>query len=113
RLRVCQRIPDYAVVAMEEYVKNVPTFVTKLNPAGNVEKALSYIKMISNNPRFAIGPYHLPILAIVTVNHVYPRTARLIRREPFFSLIGVTAGWLSDNGKQALANLILSPREEK
>lgn len=113
KYRISQRVPDNEIATGEAYVENIARFVKDVNPDGNVKKAKAYATLIEKNPYHAIANFHTQFIGLVCDRAISARTCRLMNRRPFIVAIGVTAGWLSDNGYQSLANLLLSPHFER
>jgi hypothetical protein len=113
RYRISQRVPDNDITTAESYVKDIARFVTDVSPTGNVDKAIAYVNAIKNSASFSIAGFHIQFMGLVCDRVISPRTCRLMSRNSYLTVLGVTAGWLSDNGYQLLANIIMSPRYER
>lgn len=111
--RITQTAPDYAIQMASDYIMDTEHFARAVGPDSNVKKALGYVEAIKLNPSFTITSFHYSIVGLVCDRAVHLHTFGLIEREPMIHAIGVTAGWLSDNGFQNLANMLLANRIEK
>lgn len=113
RYRISQHVPDHAIQMSSDYIMRIPEAVKRLNPGGSVPKVNGYLKSVIGNNSFSIANFHILITGLVCEPLLSVRSLRIMSRQPLLHAICVTAGWLSDNGYQVLANMLLASKSEK
>jgi len=111
--RASQKVADYTYIMAEEYMLDTQGCAIDLNEKADVVKVMSYLAAITNTPEFSIAPYHVPLCGLILQKVIHPKSLRNIKRDSMMSAIAVSAAWLSDNGYQEIANLMLAPRRVK